>query len=328
MCWKAACGSPRTRVRITGQLIEAATGAHLWADKIDGALEEVFELQDEVTHRVVWAIAPKVEQAEIARALRRTSDSTDAYDCYLRGLACIYPVTSENLDRALELFTKAIAFDPGYASAYGMAIFCHANRFGLSLARDVDTEKSEVARLLGMIMRVGQEDGVAVGQAAWAAAYVLCDIGLAKQLIDRALELNPNLATTWINSGWINIWLGQPQLGLDHLIRAQRLDPSPSHTRSSATAHAYFFLNRYEEALSQAEQLLYTNPDAHPALRIGAASAAFAGRRDTALRLAGHLQFFDPAFRVSRLKEVLGPYQQSAFVDKYSEGLRLAGVPE
>ena len=317
-----------TRVRITGQLIEAATGAHLWADKIDGALEEVFELQDEVTHRVVWAIAPKVEQAEIARALRRTSDSTDAYDCYLRGLACIYPATSENLDRALELFTKAIAFDPGYASAYGMAVHCHAERFGLGFARDVDTEKSEVARLLGMIMRVGQDDGVAVGQAAWAAAYVLRDIGLAKQLIDRALELNPNLATTWINSGWINIWLGQPQLGLDHLIRARRLDPSPSSVRSMATAHAYFFLNRYEEALSQAEQHLWANPDAHPALRIGAASAAFAGRRDTALRLAGHLQFFDPAFRVSRLKEVLGPYQQSAFVDKYSEGLRLAGVPE
>jgi adenylate cyclase len=315
------------RLRITAQLIDTASGTHTWADRFDGVLEDVFELQDEVTQKVVGAIAPRVEQAEIARALRRPSDSTDAYDCYLRGLACIYPVTSESVDRALELFEKAIAFDGGYASAYGMAIFCHTNRVGFSLARDIDKEKCEVARLLEMIMRVGQDDGVAIGQAAFAVAYVLRDVVSAKRLIDRALELNPNLATAWTNSGWINVWLGQPQLGLDHLTLARRLDPTSHGTRMAATAHAYFFLNRYEEALAQAEEILRANPDAHPALRIGAASAAFAGRSETAHRLAGHLQTIDPAFRVSRLGEVLGPYQQTA-IEKYAEGLRLAGLPE
>jgi TolB-like protein/class 3 adenylate cyclase len=315
------------RLRITAQLIDTASGTHTWADRFDGVLEDVFELQDEVTQKVVGAIAPRVEQAEIARALRRPSDSTDAYDCYLRGLACIYPVRSESVDRALELFEKAIAFDGGYASAYGMAIFCHTNRVGFSLARDIDKEKCEVARLLEMIMRVGQDDGVAIGQAAFAVAYVLRDVVSAKRLIDRALELNPNLATAWTNSGWINVWLGQPQLGLDHLTLARRLDPTSHGTRMAATAHAYFFLNRYEEALAQAEDILRADPDAHPALRIGAASAAFAGRSETAHRLAGHLQTIDPAFRVSRLGEVLGPYQQTA-IEKYAEGLRLAGLPE
>jgi TolB-like protein/class 3 adenylate cyclase len=315
------------RLRITAQLIDTASGTHTWADRFDGVLEDVFELQDEVTQKVVGAIAPRVEQAEIARALRRPSDSTDAYDCYLRGLACIYPVTSESVDRALELFEKAIAFDGGYASAYGMAIFCHTNRVGFSLARDIDKEKCEVARLLEMIMRVGQDDGVAIGQAAFAVAYVLRDVVSAKRLIDRALELNPNLATAWTNSGWINVWLGQPQLGLDHLTLARRLDPTSHGTRMAATAHAYFFLNRYEEALAQAEEILRATPDSHPALRIGAASAAFAGRSETAHRLAGHLQTIDPAFRVSRLGEVLGPYQQTA-IEKYAEGLRLAGLPE
>jgi adenylate cyclase len=315
------------RLRITAQLIDTASGTHTWADRFDGVLEDVFELQDEVTQKVVGAIAPRVEQAEIARALRRPSDSTDAYDCYLRGLACIYPVTSESVDRALELFEKAIAFDGGYASAYGMAIFCHTNRVGFSLARDIDKEKCEVARLLEMIMRVGQDDGVAIGQAAFAVAYVLRDVVSAKRLIDRALELNPNLATAWTNSGWINVWLGQPQLGLDHLTLARRLDPTSHGTRMAATAHAYFFLNRYEEALAQAEDILRADPDAHPALRIGAASAAFAGRTETAHRLAGHLQTIDPAFRVSRLGEVLGPYQQTA-IEKYAEGMRLAGLPE
>ncbi|MFO1109295.1 MAG: adenylate/guanylate cyclase domain-containing protein [Bradyrhizobium sp.] len=316
------------RLRITAQLIDAMSGAHAWADRFDGALDDVFELQDEVTQKVVGAIAPRVEQAEIARALRRPSDSTDAYDCYLRGLACINPVTSENVDRALDLFTRAIAFDPGYASAYGMAMSCYTNRVGFSLARDVDKEKSEVARLLQVILRIGQDDGVALGQAAWAVAYVLRDMGAAKQLIDRALELNPNLAAAWTNSGWINLWLGQPGPALEHLARARRLDPTSQTVRLSATAHALFFLDRYSEALAQAEEQLRENPQAHPALRIGAASAAFAGRSDTACHLAGRLQAVDPAFRVSRLRDVLGPYQLNTFVEKYAEGLRRAGLPE
>jgi TolB-like protein/class 3 adenylate cyclase len=315
------------KLRITAQLIEAVNGAHAWADRFDGTLEDIFELQDEVTQKVVGSIAPRLEQAEIARAMRRSSESTDAYDCYLRGLACLYPITSEGADRALELFTKAIALDPGYASAYGMAIFCHTNRVGFSFARDTEREKREVTKLLQMIMRHGQDDGVAMAQAAWAVAYVLRDITSAKQMIDSALELNPSLATAWINSGWINIWLGRPEIGLEHLLRARRLDPTSDGTRASATAHAFFFLDRFEEALAQAQEVLRANPGAHPGLRIGAASAAFAGRSNTAHSLASRLQEIDPSFRVSRLGDNLGPYPQ-ALADKYAEGLRRAGLPE
>ncbi len=318
-----------SRLRINAQLIDAVSGAHTWAERFDGALDDVFEFQDEVTQKVVGAIAPRVEQAEIDRARRRSSDSTDAYDCYLRGLACIFPSTFDSANEALGLFTKAIALDPGYASAYGMAMFCHANRVGFGLVKDVDKEKSEVNRLWQMVVRVGQDDGVALGQAAWAVAYVLRDLSSANQLIERALELNPNLATAWISSGWINVWLGQPKLALEHLTRARRLDPSGlSPTRMSATAHAYFFLGRHEEALAQAEEMLRASPIAHPALRIGAASAALAGRSDVAHRLTARLQEVDPAFRVARLGDYLGPYQKRAFLEKYSEGLRLAGLPE
>jgi TolB-like protein/class 3 adenylate cyclase len=315
------------KVRITAQLVEAASGNHTWADRFDGALEDIFSLQDEVTQKVVGTIAPRVEQAEVARALRRSSESTDAYDCYLRGLAHMYPVTSENVDRALSLFTTAIAIDPSYASAYGMAIFCHTNRIGFNFARDLDKEQGEIARLLEMIMRVGQDDGVAIAHAAWTVAFVSRDAASAKRLIDRALELNPNLAAAWINSGWINIWLGQPQIGLDHLTLARRFDPTSHGTRMNATAHAYFFLDRYEEALAQAEESLRGSPNNHPALRIGAASAAFAGQTDAAQRLAQQLQTIDTEFRVSRLKDVVGPYKQAA-MEKYAEGLRLAGIPE
>jgi TolB-like protein len=315
------------RVRITAQLIETASGAHTWADRFDSALEDIFSLQDEVTQKVVGTIAPRVEQAEIARALKRSSESSDAYDCYLRGLALMYPVTSENVDRALSLFKRAIAIDPGYASAYGMAIYCHTNRIGFSFARNLENEKTEIDHLLEMIMRVGQDDGVAIAHAAWTIAYVNRDIASAKRLIETALELNPNLAAAWINSGWINIWLGSPQVGLDHLMRAQRFDPTSHGPRMGAIAHAYFFLDRYEEALAQVEENLRGSPNSHPALRIGAASAALAGRKDTAQRLVRQLQSVDPLLRVSNLVSVLGPYKQAA-IDKYAQGLRLAGLPE
>jgi TolB-like protein/class 3 adenylate cyclase len=318
-----------SRLRINAQLIDADSGAHTWADRFEGSLEDVFALQDEVTEKVVVAIAPRVERAEMARAKRRHSSNTDAYDCYLRGLACLSPLTPDNIEQALGLFVKAAALDPDYASAYGMAMVCHANRAGFGVARDLAAEKSEVARLWQMVVRVGQDDGVALAQAAWGVAYVLRDLSSAKQLIDRALGLNSNLASAWANSGWINVWLGQPELALEHLGRAGRLDPgSIAISHFSAMAHAYFFLDRHEEALAVAEQMVRYNPQMNAGLRIGTASAAFAGHRDTARMLAARLQAIDPAFRVSRLNEYLGPYQQSAFVDKYAEGLRLSGLPE
>ena len=319
-----------SRLRIAAQLIEAASGAHIWADRFDGVLEDVFGFQDEVTEKVVGAIAPRVERAEIKRAWRKPPSNTDAYDCYLRGLKCLSPLTVDGLEQALGLFTKASALDPDYASAYGMAIHCHAHRFDLLDAEpdDIAHRRSEVSRLWQIVARLGQDDSVALGEAAWAVAYLLHDLASARQLIDRALELNPNLASAWANSGWINVWQGHPDLAIEHLERAERLDPGSLRLTSfAAMAHARFFLGEYDKALGLAERMLRHSPDAHVSLRIGAASAAFGGRIDTARRLAARLQIIDPAFGVSRLSEYLGPYQNSAFVDKYAEGLRLAGCP-
>jgi TolB-like protein/class 3 adenylate cyclase/Tfp pilus assembly protein PilF len=320
-----------SRLRIAAQLIDAASGAHIWAERFDGALEDVFEFQDEVTEKVVGAIAPRVERAEMVRAWRRPPSNTDAYDCYLRGLACLSPMTVDGLEQALGLFTKASALDPAYASAYGMAMHCHAHRFDLLLAEadDIAHRRSEISRLWPIVARIGQDDGVALGEAAWAVAYLLQDLSSARQLIDRALELNPNLASAWAISGWLNTWQGHPDLAIEHLGRAQRLDPGSLRLTSfAAMAHARFFLGEYVKALSLAEEMLRHSPDAHVCLRIGAASAAFADRIDTAHGLAARLQVIDPAFAVSRLREYLGPYQKSAFVEKYAEGLRLAGLPE
>lgn len=317
------------RLRITAQLIDATSGVHTWADRFEGRVEDVFAFQDEVTAKAVAAIAPRVERAEVERAKRRPPSNTDAYDCYLRGLSCLSPMSAENLMNAMGLFRQASALDPEYAVAYAMTMSCHVSRSGFGLVEDIEQERSEVTRLLQIVMRIGREDGVALSQAAWAVAAILRDLASAKRLIDRAVELNPNLAIAWTNSGWINLWLGHPDKALEHLERAQRLDPGGSSPpRWTAMAHALFFLGRHDEAVAMAEQVLQHSPDVHPGLRIGAASAALAGRSDVAHRLAAHLRTVDPAFAVSRLREYLGSYQKPEFLEKYAEGLRLAGLPE
>src|SRR6476660_1409148 len=178
------------RLRITAQLIDAQSGAHVCADRFEGSPQDVFELQDEVTEKVVVAIAPRVERAEVARALRRASENTDAYDCYLKGLASVTPFTAQKADQALDLFNKASALDPDFASAFGMAMVCHANRLTFGLADDRERERSEVTRLWQIVARVGNDDSRALASAGWAVAYVLRDLSSAKQLIDRAVELN------------------------------------------------------------------------------------------------------------------------------------------
>jgi adenylate cyclase len=318
------------RLRITAQLIDATSGAHTWADRFEGALEDVFALQDEVTVKAVAAIAPRLERAEIELAKRRPPGNTDAYDCYLRGLSCLSPISADGVMEAMRLFKQASALDPDYVVAYAMTMYCHVYRVASGLVENIEHERNEVTRLLRIVMRIGQEDGVVLSHAAWAVAYVLRDLASAKRLIDRAVELNPNLATAWASSGWINVWLGHPDIALEHLGRAQRLDPSQlgANPRGSALAHALFFLDQHEEAMAVAEQILQHSPDHIPGLRIGVASAALAGRIDVAHRLAAHLQSIDPAFTISRSREYLGPYQKAEFVEKYVQALRLAGVPE
>jgi adenylate cyclase len=320
-----------SRLRITGQLIDATTGAHLWADRFEGAVEDVFELQDQVTEKVVAALAPRLEQAEIDRVKRKTIGNLGAYDCYLRSLACLQTLSKQNVEEAMALSTQAIDLDPELAPAYGLLLFCHAAGKGFAAVRNPDENNAEVARLVRIAARIGDDDAVALSNTAWAIAYVLHDLSHAQALVDRAVTLNPNLARAWGFSGWINLWSGNPALAVEHLTRAMRHDPLHSgHLMNSwsAMAHACFFLDRYSESMAWAERSLRESPDAHPNLRIFAASAAFAGMTETARKIGARLHAVDPEFRVSRLGTYLGPYQKPEFLEKYAEGLRLAGLPE
>jgi TolB-like protein/class 3 adenylate cyclase len=173
------------RVRITGQLIEASTGAHLWADKFDGELEDIFDLQDKVTASVVGAIAPKVEQTEIERAKRKPTASLDAYDHYLRGMANLYQFTNrEAVAEALRLLQRAIEIDPTFAAAHGSAAWCYAQRKSQGWVTDRVRETAEAARLARRAVELSKDDAVVLSSAAWTLALVVRDLDAGVDFIE------------------------------------------------------------------------------------------------------------------------------------------------
>ena len=319
------------RVRITGQLVDTATGAHLWADRFDGGLGDIFDLQDQVTESVVGAIAPAVEKAEIERAKRKPTESLDAYALYLRGLARFYQFANRQAnDEALRLFNSAIELDPDFASAYGRAASCYVFAKINGWISGTANEIAEVTRLAQRAVELGKDDAIALAASGYALAYVVRDLGVGAALIDRALVLNSNLAEAWFYGGWVKIWLGEPEAAIERFARAMRLSPLDPRMMGmrAGTAHAHFFLGRYDEAASWAAMALQDNPDFQPGLRIAAASNAMAGRPEQAHKAMARLRQLNPALRVSTLKDVLGPYRRAEDLSRYEEGLRRAGLPE
>ena len=319
------------RVRITGQLVDTATGAHLWADRFDGGLGDVFDLQDQVTESVVGAIAPAVEKAEIERAKRKPTASLDAYALYLRGLARSYQFANRQANgEALRLFNSAIELDPDFASAYGRAAFCYVIAKINGWISDTANAIAEVNRLAQRAVELGKDDAIALAAGGNALAFVVRDLGVGAGLIDRALVLNSNLAEAWNFGGWVKIWLGEPEAAIERFARAMRLSPLDPWLMGmrAGTAFAHFFLGRYDEAASWAAMALQDNPHYQPGLRIAAASNAMAGRPEQAHKAMARLRQLNPTLRVSNLKDVLGPYRQAKHVEQYQEGLRRAGLPE
>ena len=318
------------RVRIMGQLVDTATGAHLWADRFDGGLGDIFDLQDQVTESVVGAIAPAVEKAEIERARRKPTESLDAYALYLRGLARLYQFTSRQAnEEALRLFNSAIELDPDFASAYGCAAFCYVFRKINGWISGTANEIAEVKRLAQRAVELGKDDAIALAAGGYALVFVVRDLEVGPALIDRALVLNSNLAVAWLWGGWVKNFLGEPESAIERFARAMRLSPLDPFVPGmrGATAFAHFFLGRYDEAASWAAMALQDNPDFQPGLRIAAASNAMAGRLEQAHKAMARLRQVNPALRVSMLKN-LAPYRRAEDLSRFEEALRQAGLPE
>jgi TolB-like protein len=315
------------RVRITGQLIDTSTGVHLWADRFDGALEDLFDLQDQVTASVVGAIAPKLEQAEIERAKQKPTASLDAYDYYLRGMAAVHLWTREGNEEALAHFQRAIELDSGFASAYGMAARCYSQRKAAGWVVDRARNIAEAERAARRAVELGKEDALALATAGIALAYVVGDLDDGAAFLDQALALNPNLAWAWLFSGYTKAWLGEPEAAVERVTRGMRLSPQDSQffNMQTAMSQALFLAGRYAEALSWAEAAVRGHPGYGFASGFVAASAALAGRPEVAEKAVARLRHLQ--LRIADLMEMF-PLRQPEHRAKWLEGLRIAGVPE
>jgi TolB-like protein len=319
------------RVRISGQLIDASSGGHIWADRYEGALEDVFDLQDRITASVVGAVLPKMEWAEIERAMRKPTGNLHAYDYYLRALASYRRFGRQgHMEKELELFTRATELDPNFGMAYTMAACCYAVRKTTGCMTDPGKDVPEAARLAARAVELGAEDPFALGACGWVFAYVVGDLDRGCTLVDRALALNANLSNCWQWGGLVKLWLGEPEEALDRFERAIRLGPLNPYLWISqlGAANAHFLAGRYDEASAWAETALQNAPD-HPAcLRIHAASNALGGRLERARRSTERLLERNPKLRISGLREIIGPYRRAVDAEKYVEGLRRAGLPD
>jgi TolB-like protein len=315
------------RVRVVAQLIEAETGHHLWADRFDGDMAEIFEVQDQIVTRVVGAIAPQLERAEIDRAKRGGTENVAAYDLYLRGIDRWNQWSKDGNAAALQLFHAAIDKDPDFSTPYGLAASCHLLAKANDWASDFDT--AELSRLIERAADIGNDDAVALCWAGHAHAYFFKDVERALLLIDRALELDVNLAIAWQRSGWVRGYAGDPEGAIESLNKAIRLNPLDPRVflTQSAMGFAHFVAGRDAEAAAWAAMALRVKPNWMPALRVALASGAMLGQvAETDRVLSLYLQI-DPRASIAK---ICGFYPQRRERDRQRliEALRIAGMPE
>jgi TolB-like protein/class 3 adenylate cyclase len=317
------------RVRVTGQLIDAVTGTHLWADRFEGGIEDIFSLQDQMASSVVGALTQKLEQAEIERAKHKMTDSLDAYEVYLRGLAKFYQRTNEANSAALMLFCRAIELDSEFATAHAMAAWCYTWRKINGWMADREQEIAEGARLAWTAVEVGKDDAVALARGGHAIGFLTGDLDSGVAFVDRALLLNPNLATAWVFSGLLRFYRGEPEIAIEHLTRAMRLSPlDPTlYQMQVGTAFSHLFAGRFDDASAWAEKAFREAPNYLPAAAVAAASHALAGRLEEARQAMSRLRQIDPALRISNLEHWF-PLRRSEDFARWAESLRKAGLPD
>lgn len=308
------------RVRITGQLIDASTGTHLWADRFDGSLEDIFDLQDHVATSVAGVIEPTLQAAEIRRSVARQTTNLTAYDLYLRAVAIFFPASKESSLKALSLLERAIAIDPHYGRALSWVAVC--NRM-LAINRWVETpdaSRRKAVDFARQALQVAANDSGVLGNAAIVLAEFGEDIGVPMALVDRALALNPGDARCWYASGVVRLWAGKPDLAISHVQTSLRLSPRErTGTSQSRIGEAQFFQRRFDEAASTLALSIEENPGGPVAYRFLAACYAHMGRLDEAHAIVAQLRSMTAVVVPSAL-----PYRNLEHRELLLSGLRLA----
>ncbi len=313
------------RVRITGQLIDAASGGHVWADRFDGELADIFELQDRVTESVVGAIEPSLRRAEIARALAKPTNSLDAYDLYLRALQHYYTMTRDGIDAAIGLLRRALVIDPRYARARALMAYIYSDVLtaGWHEPGDAETALAHAREA----MEGADDDPQTLCMAGFALAFFGLDYEGALTALKRALELHPHyaLALCWI--GWVQVLIGDPEPAIECCRRAMRISPRDQerHVFFDILARAHLGAERNAEAEAAARQSIQLHPKFVTAHRSLIVALVRLRRIDEARAVAARLLEINPGTRVSNLLNVS---RSQAAVEEFRAALCLAGLPE
>jgi adenylate cyclase len=283
-------------VRIAAQLIDAANGVHLWADRFDGSLEDVFELQDNVAASVAGVIEPALQAAEAARSICRPTTDLGAYDCYMRALAILHPMTKEAILEALRLLEQAIAIDRHHGPALALAASCHMQFVNYSWAEDPQTARRKAVDLARRALQVARDDPGMIASAAMIRAVFGEDLGTMAAFADHALALNPSCARGWYHSGFLRLMAGEPNHALELAETSLRLSPhircGPVHTLIGAS---HFLAGRFNEAIPKLLLALEETPNFPVACRYLAACYARMGLLDEARDVVKRLRAITPA---------------------------------
>jgi adenylate cyclase len=311
-------------VRITAQLIDASTGAHLWADRFDGSLEEVFKLQDEVASGVAGVIEPALQAAEAARSGNRPTAHLTAYDLYLRALAHSLSYEKDQLIRALELLSQAIDRDPHYGPALALAGHCHQRFAVMSWTADPEVVRRTSVDLARQALRFSPDEPDVLALAGFTFGYFGEDINVAIGLIDRCLTLNPSSARGWYWAGLLRVFAGQPDLALEHFAIYLRLNPRdrPAPYLNSI-GEAYFFSRRFDDAAANLLASVERAPGFPITYRVLASCYAHLGQLDEARQIIARLRAVTPV-----VMENARRYRNPELRELYLSGLRVAAGVE
>jgi TolB-like protein/cytochrome c-type biogenesis protein CcmH/NrfG len=318
----------KDRVRISGQLVEAENGTHIWADRYDGNLDDIFALQDQITTSVVGALLPKLETAEIERARKKPTESLDAYDLYLRALAAFYSWTREGNDEALALLERSLRLDPRFAAAAVIADNCWAARYAQGWS-PIDEAIAQSTRYVTLAVQLDPDNAEALAVLARRAPSMKRDSEETIALVERAVSSNPNSAFAWRCTGYALMFIGEAERALEHFQRTLRLSPRDPRAYDAVSGRAFALvqLGREGEAVGLFREAIQQNPEYAPAWRGLTSALALAGQRSEARRALSRIMELDPNFSLQSITKRLG-FSERVRAGRLFEGWKRAGVRE
>jgi adenylate cyclase len=314
------------QVRVTAQLIDSINAGHVWAQRYDRALDDIFAVQDELTMSVIGAIEPTLRKAEIERARRKRPDSLDAYDLYLRALPLATTCMPEDADKALPLLEQVIRLEPDYAAAHGLTAWCHEQRYmrgGLQAETRAAAVKHARAAIAG-----GGDDAPALAMGGFVIGVVEHDFIAGLDALDRSLELSPSSSLTYAFSAILRAWKGDDAGSIAHAQTALRHSPYDPLIWMPyiGLAYTHFFSGRFEEAISASERALQGNPRFSVPAYLKTAALISLGREAEAAVSARRLRELQPGFTIASLVD--SAFASSERLAMLADALRRAGLPE